>query len=143
GGGGVPGEIWDGGGGPDIRRALIGGGLRAPPLSNLCGIVPFDAEKGKTRWKMPASEWLSTPVQGRLYGGATAFLAGTAIDGAVQTTVPAGAAFASVDLKVYFLRPVSPNGRDLVAEGAGIHPGRTLLIGTSQGFAAPGQKSPV
>jgi len=33
---------------------------------------------------MPASEWVSTPVQGRLYGGATAFLAGTAIDGAVQ-----------------------------------------------------------
>ena len=89
---------------------------------------------------MPASEWLSTPVQGRLYGGATAFLAGTAIEGAVQTTVPAGTAFASMDLKVYFLRPVSPNGRDLVAEGAVIHRGRTVAIGTSEVFDADGKK---
>ena len=89
---------------------------------------------------MPASEWLCTPVPGRLYGGATAFLAGTAIDGAVQTTVPAGTAFASVDLKVYFLRPVVPNGQPLVADGTVIHRGRTVAIGTSEVFDADGKK---
>jgi uncharacterized protein (TIGR00369 family) len=136
----LPQEIWDQRTGLEIMRALIAGELPAPPLSNPCGIVPFEAEEARTRWKMPASEWLSTPVQGRLYGGATAFLAGTAIDGAVQTTVPAGTAFASVDLKVYFLRPVSPNGRDLVAEGAVIHRGRRVAIGTSEVFDADGKK---
>jgi uncharacterized protein (TIGR00369 family) len=136
----LPQEIWDQRTGLEIMRALIEGELPAPPLSNLCGIVPFDAEEGRTRWKMAASEWLCTPVAGRLYGGATAFLAGTAIDGAVQTTVPAGTAFASMDLKVYFLRPVSPNGRDLVAEGAVIHRGRTVAIGTSEVFDADGKK---
>src|SRR5262245_40457384 len=30
--------------------------------SNFCGIIPLHAEEGRTRWKMPASEWLSTPV---------------------------------------------------------------------------------
>ena len=133
-------EIWDQRTGLEVMRALIEGELPPPPLSNLCGIVPFEAEEGRTRWKMPASEWLSTPVAGRLYGGATAFLAGTAIDGAVQTTVPAGTAFASMDLKVYFLRPVLPNGRDLVAEGAVIHRGRTVAIGTSEVFDADGKK---
>ena len=136
----LPQEIWDQRTGLEIMRALIEGQLPAPPLSNLCGIVPFEAEEGRTRWKMPASEWLCTPVAGRLYGGATAFLAGTAIDGAVQTTVPAGTAFASMDLKVYFLRPVSPNGRDLVAEGAVIHRGRTVAIGTSEVFDSDGKK---
>ena len=136
----LPQEIWDQRSGLEIMRALIAGELPAPPIHYLCGIVPFDAEDGRTRWRMPASEWLCTPVQGRLYGGATAFLAGTAIDGAVQTTVPAGTAFASVDLKVYYLRPVVPNGRDLVAEGAVIHRGRTVAIGTSEVFDADGQK---
>jgi len=136
----LPQEIWDQRTGLEIMRALIEGELPAPPIHYLCGIVPFDAEEGRTRWKMPASEWLCTPVAGRLYGGATAFLAGTAIDGAVQTTVPAGTAFASMDLKVYFLRPVSPNGRDLVAEGAVIHRGRTVAIGTSEVFDADGKK---
>ncbi len=89
---------------------------------------------------MPASEWLSAPVQGRLYGGATAMLAGTAIDGTVQTTIPAGLAFAPVDLKVYFLRPVTPDGRDLVARGTIIHRGRQVAIGTSDVFDADGKK---
>jgi len=135
----LPQEIWDRMSGLDVLRALIKRELPAPPLSHLCGIVPLDAEEGRTRWKMPASEWMCAPVQGRLYGGATAFLAGTAIDGAIQTTVPAGTAFAPVDLKVYFLRPVLPDGRDLVAQGAVMHRGRTVAIGTSQVFDANGK----
>jgi uncharacterized protein (TIGR00369 family) len=133
-------EVWDRMSGLAVMRALIAGELPAPPISHLCGIAPLDAEEGSTRWRMPASDWLCTPVQGRLYGGATAFLAGTAIDGAVQTTVPAGAAFASVDLKVYFLRPVSPDGRDLVAHGTIMHRGRSVVIGTSEVFDADGKK---
>jgi uncharacterized protein (TIGR00369 family) len=86
------------------------------------------------------SEWLCSPIQGRLYGGAIALLAGTAIDGTVQTTLPAGTAFGPVDLKVYFLRPVPPDGRDLVARGTVIHRGRSIAIGTSDVFNADGKK---
>ena len=67
-------------------------------------------------------------------------LAGTAIDGTVQTTLPAGTAFGPVDLKVYFLRPVPPDGRDLVARGTVIHRGRSIAIGTSDVFDADGKK---
>ena len=133
-------EIWDRRNGLAVMRALIDGEVPAPPLHHLCGIAPIEADEGSTNWKMPASEWLCTPVPGRLYGGATALLAGTAIDGAVQTTVPAGTAIASVDLKVYFLRPVVPDGRDLVARGTIIHRGRSVAIGTSQVFDADGKK---
>ena len=133
-------EIWDRTDGLGVMQALIKGDLPAPPLAHLCGIAVLDADEGRTTWKMPASEWLCAPVQGRLYGGATAMLAGTAIDGAVQTTVSAGTAFAPVDLKVYFLRPVSPDGRDLVAHGALMHRGRSFAIGTSEVFDADGKK---
>jgi uncharacterized protein (TIGR00369 family) len=133
-------EIWDGTDGLGVLRSLITGDLPAPPLARLCGIAPVEAETGRTTWTMPASEWLCAPVQGRLYGGAIAMLAGTAIDGTVQTTLPAGTAFAPVDLKVYFLRPVSPDGRDLVARGTVIHRGRSMAIGTSEVFDAVGKK---
>jgi uncharacterized protein (TIGR00369 family) len=133
-------DIWDGRDGLDVLRSLIAGDLPAPPIARFCGIVPVDAEAGRTTWKMPASEWLCAPVQGRLYGGAIAMLAGTAIDGAVQTTLPAGTAFAPVDLKVYFLRPVSPDGRDLRSSGTVIHRGRSIAIGTSEVFDADGKK---
>jgi len=133
-------EIWDRMDGLSVLRSHIAGDLPAPPLARFCGIAPVEAEAGETTWKMPASEWLCAPVQGRLYGGAIAMLAGTAIDGTVQTTVPAGTAFAPVDLKVYFLRPVSPDGRDLRATGTVIHRGRSMAIGTSEVFDADGKK---
>jgi len=133
-------DIWDVTDGLGVLQSLIRGDLPAPPLAHFCGIAPVDAEAGKTTWKMPASEWLCSPIQGRLYGGATAMLAGTAIDGTVQTTLPAGTAFAPVDLKVYFLRPVSPDGRDLMARGTVIHRGRSIAIGTSEVFDADGKK---
>lgn len=133
-------EIWDGTDGLAVLLSLIAGDLPAPPLARFCGIAPVEADAGATTWKMPASEWLCAPIQGRLYGGAIAMLAGTAIDGTVQTTLPAGTAFAPVDLKVYFLRPVSPDGRDLVARGTVIHRGRSIAIGTSEVFDADGKK---
>jgi uncharacterized protein (TIGR00369 family) len=133
-------EIWDGTGGLGVLQSLITGDLPAPPLARLCGIAPVAAKEGATTWKMPASGWLCAPVQGRLYGGAIAMLAGTAIDGTVQTTLPAGTAFGPVDLKVYFLRPVPPDGRDLVARGTVIHRGRSIAIGTADVFDAGGTK---
>jgi uncharacterized protein (TIGR00369 family) len=133
-------EIWDGTDGLGVLQSLITGDLPAPPLAHFCGIAPVDARAGTTTWTMPASEWLCAPIQGRLYGGAIAMLAGTAIDGTVQTTLPAGTAFGPVDLKVYFLRPVPPDGRDLVARGTVIHRGRSMAIGTSDVFDADGKK---
>jgi uncharacterized protein (TIGR00369 family) len=133
-------EIWDRTDGLGVLQSLINGDLPAPPIFHFCGIAPVEAGAGATTWKMPASEWLCAPVQGRLYGGAIAMLAGTAIDGTVQTTLPAGTAFGPVDLKVYFLRPVPPDGRDLVARGTVIHRGRSMAIGTSDVVDADGKK---
>jgi len=133
-------DIWDGMDGLSVLRSLIAGDLPGPPLARFCGIAPVQAQAGETTWTMPASQWLCAPVQGRLYGGAIAMLAGTAIDGTVQTTLPAGTAFAPVDLKVYFLRPVSPDGRDLRARGTVIHRGRSVAIGTSEVFDSGGKK---
>lgn len=135
----LPQEIWDRMSGLEVLQALIKGELPAPPIKYLCGITPVEAEEGRTKWTLPASEWLCAPVKGRLYGGATAFLAGTAIDATLQTTVPAGAALAPVDLKVYFLRPAAPDGRDLVAHGTLIHRGRSVAVGTSQVLDADGK----
>lgn len=136
----LPQEVWDRMSGLEVMRGHISGELPPPPISRLCGIFPLEAEEGRMRWRMPASEWLCGPAQGRLYGGATAYLAGTAIDGAIQTTVPAGTAFAPVDLKVYFLRPVVPDVRDMIASGTVVHRGRSVAIGTSEVLDADGRR---
>ena len=132
-------EVWQQRSGLAILRAQIAGELPKPPIAHLCGIHPVAAEEGKTVWSMPATEWLCSPARGRLYGGATAYLAGTACDGTYQSIVRRGTAFAPIDLKVYFLRPVEPDERDLVATGTIMHRGRTLAVASSEVVDADGK----
>ncbi len=101
---------------------------------------PDQVEEGRVAWSMPASEWMCSPVEGRLYGGALAFLAGNAIDGAFMTLTPAGAAMAPLDLKVYFVRPVTPDGGLMTATGEIVHRGRTTLVGRSEIVNADGKR---
>jgi uncharacterized protein (TIGR00369 family) len=136
----LPQAAWDRLSGLEALQGCHSGDLPAPPISHLTGIWPEAVEKGKTTWTMPATEWLCSPVEGRLYGGAIAYLAGNAIDGSIMTTVSAGTAVAPLDLKVYFLRPVAPDGRNLTARGEVLHRGRAMAIGTSEVFNADGKR---
>jgi uncharacterized protein (TIGR00369 family) len=47
---------------------------------------------------------------------------------ALKTTTPPGTALAGLDLKVNYLRPVRPDGRDLIARASVIRAGRTIAV---------------
>jgi uncharacterized protein (TIGR00369 family) len=117
--------------GLEILRALIGGELPAPPISHLTGLRPVKAGEGYSTFVLPATEWLCSPL-GKVEGGFIALLADTVLACAVQSTVPAGTAYAPLDLKVNFLRPVSPDGRDLTGRGTIVHRGRTMAVATAE-----------
>jgi uncharacterized protein (TIGR00369 family) len=76
---------------------------------------------------MPASGWFCNSF-GLLYGGAIAFLADAAMILAAGTTVPAGTAFNTIDLKLYFLRPALPADGELIARAKLVHRGRTIAV---------------
>ena len=119
-------EYWDATPGLTIMRQVVDGAF-VPPCFRLFGLRSIDAREGAMSIAMPASRWLSNSF-GVLYGGATAFLADAAIILAAGTTVPAGTAFNTIDLKVYFLRPVRPGDGELVARAAVTHRGRTIAV---------------
>jgi len=120
-------EVWDELPGAEIVRRQLAGELPPPPLHHLTGVGPVEIGEGTATAAMPCSEWLASP-SGRLQGGAIAMLADFAMLIAVETTVPAGVAFAGLDLKTNFLRPVMPDGTDLTARAEVIHTGRTIAI---------------
>ena len=88
---------------------------------------PTEAGEGSATFVMPCSEWLTSPMR-TVQGGVTAMLADTAMQVAIQTITPAGTAIAGLDLKVNYLRPVMPDGRDLTARAEVIHSGRRIAI---------------
>jgi uncharacterized protein (TIGR00369 family) len=73
-------------------------------------------------------------------GGAIGLLADLSLTAAVMTTVPAGAAMAPVNLKVNYLRPCLPDGRELRATGRVTHAGRTIAVGNSEVVNADGKR---
>ena len=131
-------EVWDELPGAEIVRRQIAGELPPPPLHHLTGLSPVEIGEGTATLVMPCTEWLASPT-GRLQGGAIAMLADFAMLIAVQTTTPAGLAFAGLDLKVNFLRPVFPDASELTARAEVVHPGRTIAITRATVTSAEGR----
>jgi uncharacterized protein (TIGR00369 family) len=124
-------EVFSARSGLEVLRAQIAGDLPLPPLSHLLGAAPVAADEGSCVFNMPASGWLASPL-GTVEGGITACLADVTMACAVQTTVPAGSAYAPTDLRVQFLRPVPPDGGPLTCRAAVVHRGRGLAVARAE-----------
>ncbi len=135
----IPQEVWDRSSGLEILRRCIGDTDAAPPIHHLTGLRPIEALEGRCSFVLPASPWLASP-QPFLYGGAIALLAEAALSSAVMTISPAGGAFAPLDLKVNFLRPVLPDGGLLTALATIVHRGRTLCVATAELYNEAGKR---
>ncbi len=125
----VPQALWDETSGLDLVQ-LWHKEERAPaPVCSLLGLRFVEVTEGSVAIAMPASTWFCTGF-GTFYGGVVSAFADAAINTAVMTTLPAGASFGTLDLKVNFLRPVTPDGRDLVARATVAQRGRTIAVAT-------------
>ena len=111
--------------------------LPAPPIANLLGLRPVEHAPGTMTWVMPASEWLNNAF-GVIYGGALAILADSAIAGAIWMTMDRGQILASLNLHVYFFRPVLADGRDMLGRGTVTRSGRSLRVAGAEVFDADG-----
>jgi uncharacterized protein (TIGR00369 family) len=110
-----------------------------PPIYHLTGLHPTEVVEGRCTFAMPASAWLMAPAI-TLYGGAIAMLADAALSSAIMTLIPAGGSFASLDLKVNYLRPVAPDGGMLTAVATLAHRGRTMAVATAELFNEGGKR---
>lgn len=135
----LPQEVYDRLDGLEIYRRHIAGALPLPPISRLTGMRPVEASEGEVTFVCPASEWLCSPL-GKVEGGVIALVAETPLVSAVQTLLPPGTSYAPLDLKVNFLRPVSPDGGELRGTGRVVHRGRTIVVATSEVVDASGRR---
>jgi uncharacterized protein (TIGR00369 family) len=131
-------EVWDRMSGLEVFREQLAGNLPYPPIHYLTGARPVTVGEGTAEFAMPCHEWLCSPLH-TVEGGTIAMLADHSLSSAIQTTVPAGAAFGSIDLKVNYLRPVLPDGRELISRGRVTHSGRSIAVANSEVHNADGK----
>jgi uncharacterized protein (TIGR00369 family) len=135
----VPQAIWDETSGLDLVQLWRKGERPVSPNCSLLGLRFIEAAEGAVTLSMPASLWFCTGF-GTFYGGALVALADTAINSAVTTTLPPGTSFGTLDLKVNFLRPLTPDGRELVARATVEQRGRTIAVTTCRLDDADGKR---
>ncbi|MFL1377612.1 MULTISPECIES: PaaI family thioesterase [unclassified Nocardiopsis] len=112
--------------GADHLRALAGGELPPPPIAALMGFDLVSVGEGEVVFTGTPDESAYNPL-GVVHGGYVCTLLDTVAGCAVQTTLPAGSGYTSVEIKVNYLRPVAA-GTALTARGWVTKPGRRVAF---------------
>ncbi|MGK5531517.1 PaaI family thioesterase [Streptomyces sp. URMC 129] len=112
--------------GLDHLRAMADGELPPPPIAAVFGMTFLSAEKGDVVFACTPDESAYNPI-GLIHGGLVCTLLDTVAGCAVQSTLPAGTGFTSIEIKVNYLRPVHA-GMRLRAHGRLTKPGRRVAF---------------
>ena len=108
-----------------LLHRIIDGSEPAAPVAQLVGLRMVAAEEGRVTFELDAGPQHASPP-GTLHGGILCDLADAAMGCAVVSVLEEGVSFATVELKINFLKPIW-NAR-LTAVGATIKVGRTVTL---------------
>jgi uncharacterized protein (TIGR00369 family) len=103
-------------------RALMDGELPSPPIAELLGFRPVEAGEGRVVFELIPAEKHYNPI-GTVHGGVAATLLDSAMSCAVQTTLPAGTGYTTLELKVNFVRALTVDTGPVRCEGEVVHRG--------------------
>jgi uncharacterized protein (TIGR00369 family) len=110
--------------GLEFLRAIAEGRLAQPPMAELMGFDGVEAEEGRVVFASVPDEYHYNPI-GVVHAGFAMTLLDSAMGCAVQSTLPAGSGYTTLETKVNLTRPITRDTGRVLCEGKVIHPGRT------------------
>lgn len=116
--------------GLEFLRRIAGGELPQPPIAALLGMRLEEADEGRALFSVEPAEHHYNPI-GTVHGGLACTLLDSAMSCAVQSLLPAGVTYTTLELKVNLVRPMSQTTGKVMCEGKVIHLGSR--IGTAEG----------
>lgn len=109
--------------GLEFLAAIKRGELPAPPIAQLLGFEIATLATGEVTFALTPTEALYNPI-GTVHGGVHATLLDTVMGCAVQTRLPRGTSYTTLDLSVRYLRAVTTDTDTVIATGWVVHLGR-------------------
>ncbi len=110
--------------GLEYLRRVMAGSLRSP-MADATDMRLIAVADGSATFEAHPSEKFYNPQQ-RVHGGYTATLLDSAMGCAVQTKMPPGVAFGTIELKVNYVRKIDVATGRLICIGNVVHFGRTM-----------------
>ncbi|WP_203182917.1 PaaI family thioesterase [Streptomyces pratensis] len=127
----IPAQAAAGMAGLDFLREVQAGRLAAAPVGRTLDFALDEVEHGRAVFSLVPGEEHYNPI-GSMHGGVFATLLDSAAGCAVQSTLPQGMAYTSLDLTVKFLRPVTVDTGRVRAVGTVISGGRRTALAQAQ-----------
>jgi uncharacterized protein (TIGR00369 family) len=103
-------------------QAMKRGELPAPPIMLLLNIGFQEAEAGRVVFSVEPAEYHYNPI-GMVHGGLASTLCDSAMGCAIQSTLPVGVGYTTLELKVNFVRPLTTASGLVLCEGKVINVG--------------------
>lgn len=116
--------------GLEFFRRMIAGELPPPPLVALLGLTLVEAEPGRVVFTGVAREEFYNGM-GVAHGGFAATLLDSALGCAINTMMPAGRSFTTIDLQIHYTRPLRRETGELRCTANVVHVGSR--VSTSEG----------
>lgn len=111
-------------------QAMIDGQVPPPPIAVLVGMALTEASEGRAVFTLTTAEWHYNPI-GSVHGGIAATLLDSAMGCAIQTMLPLGVGYSTLELSVNYTRGMTATTGTVYAIGEALHVGRQSA--TAQG----------
>jgi len=117
--------------GQAFLEAIRSGELPVPPIADLMGFEIREIKPGEVGFTLEPREQHYNPI-GMVHGGVAATLLDTVMGCAVQTKLPRGTGYSTLDIQVRYLRPVTVQTHTVVATGTVVHLGRRTATAAAE-----------
>jgi uncharacterized protein (TIGR00369 family) len=108
--------------GIEYLKAMQSGELPPPPITALIGMTMVEASAGRVVFAAEPAGYHYNPL-GTVHGGVAATLLDSAMGCVVQSLLPAGTGYTTLEIKVNYLRPITSATGTVTCEGTVIHLG--------------------
>ena len=106
-------------------QAMVEGRIPQPPIAATLGFVLAEIGDGHAVFEGEATEFALNPL-GVVHGGLALTLVDSAAGCAVQTLLPEGTGYTTLETKANFVRPILADTGVLHCTGRALHVGRTI-----------------
>lgn len=124
--------------GLEIMQALLNEQLPPPAFAVTTDIWPTAVEEGRVVFRGEPSQRFYNPM-GTIHGGWLSTLLDTAMGCVVQTLLPAGKSYTTVEMKLNFVRPAFEHSGRLSCEATLIHFGGRIATSEGRVYDSQGQ----
>lgn len=116
--------------GLELLQKIVSGELPSPPIAEVLGFRLAKVERGFAMFEFEPAEFHYNPI-GVVHGGVAGVLLDSAMGCSVQSTLPAGSSYTTLEFKVNLVRAVTMDTGPMRAEGRIVHVGSRM--GTAEG----------